>query len=221
MKQRRNTSRKSDKKAQKRAVVLESILANVPFDGWTEAALDAGAKDAGIDAKDMVLLFPKGVSDVVAAWCADVDSAMLAKIEAERGFARMRVRDKVAFAVQARFEALQPHREAVKRLMVWGIMPVHLVQMTRHLAHTADIIWQAAGDNSTDYNFYTKRLLLGAVIKTTTFYWLNDETSGSVATWGFLERRLAEVVRAGKAISLAREWTPTEVLDMLKNKFAN
>jgi ubiquinone biosynthesis protein COQ9 len=132
----------------------------------------------------------------------------------------MRVREKVGFAVRARLEYLMPHREAMRRLIMWYALPMHAVQGIKLIAKTADLVWQAAGDTSTDYNFYTKRMLLAAVMKATLLYWLNDQSAGCSGTWEFLDRRLAEVVRAGKAISLAREYTPSEVIDMVRKKFA-
>ena len=45
-----------------------------------------------------------------------------------------------------------------------------------------------------DFNFYTKRALLAAVVSTTTLYWLDDMTDGCEGSWKFLDRRLADVM---------------------------
>ena len=54
-----------------------------------------------------------------------------------------------------------------------------------------------AGDRATDYNYYTKRLLLAGVLSSTTLFWLNDRSEGHEATWAFLERRIDEVLKVG------------------------
>jgi ubiquinone biosynthesis protein COQ9 len=56
------------------------------------------------------------------------------------------------------------------------------------LYRTVDAIWYAAGDTSTDFNFYTKRATLAGVYSSTLLYWLNDRSEGSEATWSFLDR---------------------------------
>ena len=68
------------------------------------------------------------------------------------------------------------------------------------LYRTVDAIWYAAGDTSTDYNFYTKRGLLAGVYSSTVLYWLNDDSEGAVATWAFLDRRIADVMKVPKLI---------------------
>ena len=40
------------------------------------------------------------------------------------------------------------------------------------LYRTVDNIWYIAGDNSTDFNFYTKRAILSAIYTSTIFYWI-------------------------------------------------
>ncbi len=52
-----------------------------------------------------------------------------------------------------------------------------------------------AGDEATDFNFYTKRALLTPVYTTTVLYWLADESEGFADTWGFLDRRIGDVMR--------------------------
>ena len=42
------------------ASIIEAALVHVPFDGWGQAALNAGAADAGFTADDVARLFPAG-----------------------------------------------------------------------------------------------------------------------------------------------------------------
>ena len=60
-----------------------------------------------------------------------------------------------------------------------------------------DAIWHGIGDRSTDYNFYSKRLLLAGVLSSTLVFWLDDQSEGHEATWAFLERRIDEVMKIG------------------------
>jgi ubiquinone biosynthesis protein COQ9 len=62
-------------------------------------------------------------------------------------------------------------------------------------------MWHAAGDASSDYNFYTKRGLLAGVYTATLMCWLNDNSDDFADTWAFLDRRVAEVLRAPKAMA--------------------
>ena len=214
------TKRRPQTKPLDRNALVESIVAQVPFDGWTEAAYENGLTQAGIDADKAARLFPEGLRDVIEAFGTMADEAMLARMQSYAGFARLRVRDKVAFGVRARLEYLAPHRLAMRRLMAWYLVPTHAPLGLKRLAHSVDLIWKAAGDTATDYNYYTKRILLGAVVKATVLFWLSDESPDSRASWDFLDRRIAEVLRLGKSISLLKEFSPSEIGDFVRRKFS-
>jgi ubiquinone biosynthesis protein COQ9 len=76
------------------------------------------------------------------------------------------------------------------------------------LYRTTDAIWHAAGDKSTDFNFYSKRALLGGVFSSTVLYWLNDRSEGDQATWDFLARRIDDVMRFEKLKADITSWKP-------------
>ncbi|MBI1274099.1 MAG: COQ9 family protein [Alphaproteobacteria bacterium] len=212
---------KKKKDARKKAAPVQAedlmlaIVRQVPRHGWSEAALRAGAEAVGAEAVGaeavgaapgaVYLHFPRGVRDVVAAFSAWADRRMLAAIKKAANFTRWRVRDKIAFGVQARLEALAPYRDAVRGLLPWAAVPLHAPFALRQAYDTTDAMWRAAGDTSTDFNFYTKRGLLVFVLKTTTFFWLDDASKGQAETWKFLERRIAEVLKVGQKAAALRE----------------
>ncbi|MGE3622696.1 MAG: COQ9 family protein [Bdellovibrionales bacterium] len=211
-------SGKADKTESIRRKIMQSVVAQVPFDGWTAEAFARGVEQAGIDRGVADLHFPGGIRDVIDLFNAMIDAAMQEKISAEPGFARLKVREKVAFGVRARLEALAPYREAMRRLVYWYAMPLHVPLGVRRLYRTVDLIWRAAGDASTDFNFYTKRGLLAGVLKTTMLFWFDDVSPGNRETWAFLDRRIAEVLKAGKTISLMKEWKPAEIFEMIRKR---
>ncbi len=73
---------------------------------------------------------------------------------------------------------------------------------------TADVIWRNAGDTSSDYNHYTKRLTLSAVYASTLLTWLDDQSDGFADTAAFLDRRLGNVMQFEK---LKAQWTGSDL----------
>ncbi len=181
---------------QERRALLAAILPHVPFDGWTQRALAAGAEEAGVSAGRLVRLFPGGPSDVLSFFSLEADRQMLLGLEA-LDLPAMKVRDKVATALRLRLEVLAPHREAVRRGLSYFALPPHAGLGLTCLYRTVDAVWHGIGDRSSDYNFYSKRLLLSGVLSSTLVYWLNDNSEGFEATWAFLERRIGEVLKVG------------------------
>jgi ubiquinone biosynthesis protein COQ9 len=183
--------------------ILLAALPHVAFDGWSIKALAAGAADAGLARQDLLHAFPDGVADAIAHWSEWADRRAVDAMESA-DVAQMKTHQRVAMGVWARLEAMGRWREAARKATAWLAVPRHAPLASRLTYRTCDAIWRAAGDVSTDFNFYTKRGLLGGVVLSTTLYWLQDGSEGNQATSAFLDRRIAEVLRIGGHIGKAR-----------------
>src|SRR5690348_5137224 len=106
--------------------------------------------------------------------------------------------ERIALGVRTRLAVLEPHREAVRRMLAYLTLPANLPLGPRLLYRTVDMLWHAAGDRATDFSFYTKRGLLAGIYATTTLYWLDDKSPNHQATAEFLDRRIAEVMQIPK-----------------------
>lgn len=175
-----------EKTAQRDALIL-TALPHVPFDGWSRKTLAAAGDNAA-------LLFPGGVKDAVAHFMDLADRLMLEDLKG-RDLAGMKIRARITLAVRLRLERWTPHREAVRRALALSPLPMFAGESLRGWYRTVDAIWRAAGDASTDFNFYTKRGLLAAVYGSTLLYWLDDRSENCSATWAFLDRRIADVMK--------------------------
>ncbi|MEK9967570.1 MAG: COQ9 family protein [Ferrovibrio sp.] len=182
---------------EKRAL-LAAMLPHVPFDGWSTKALSLAARDAGFDNGVVLRAFPGGAVDMLDFWVSETDAAMLRALEA-RDLPAMKVRDRVKLAVLTRLELAAAHREAVRRALALEALPQHAPRAFKQLYRTVDAIWYAAGDTATDFNFYTKRMLLAGVYAATLLHWLDDKSEGFAGTEAFLDRRLADVMRIQQA----------------------
>lgn len=185
-----------------REKVLLASLTHVPFEGWTNGSLRAGARDAGLDPAQAARAFPGGPVEAIDFFNRYADHNMLQALQG-MDLDAMRVRDRIIAGVRTRLEQNLPHREAVRRALAVLAMPFNAPLGMRCVSRTVDAIWRAAGDASSDYNWYTKRGLLAAVYTATVFYWVNDKSEGTVDTYQFLERRIDTVMRVGGALGRA------------------
>ena len=173
--------------------ILVAALPHVPFDGWTMTALQAGARDAGLEPIDAARAFPRGVVEAVEYHSALADRRMETAL-ASMDLPSMRIRDRIATAIRLRFEQNVRDREAIRRALTVLGMPQNAGVAARALYRTVDTIWRACGDSSTDFNFYTKRGLLAGVYGASLLYWLSDTSDGFADTWAFVERRIDDVM---------------------------
>jgi ubiquinone biosynthesis protein COQ9 len=175
---------------------------NAVFDGWTRDAVDSAAKQLGIDPVQARLAMPKTHAGMIEVYISEVDRALEAYFTPKR-LAGMKIRDKIRALIWRRLEIMGSAREAVRRALAILAMPQNIPLGLRLGWRTSDLMWRLAGDTSTDFNHYTKRMTLGAVYGSTLLVWLDDQSEGWIDTQEFLNRRIEDVMRFEK---LKAEW---------------
>lgn len=171
--------------------LLQAALPHVPFDGWSDTTLTAAITDSGTPPGLARALFPRGGVDLALAYHHQGDSALRDALAAT-DLAALRFRDRIATAVRLRLS--NADRESVRRGAALFALPQHAGDGARAIWATADAIWTALGDTSTDLNWYTKRATLSAVYAATVLFWLGDDSPDHQATWDFLDRRIENVM---------------------------
>ena len=170
---------------------------NAVFDGWTRQAIDSAAGQLGIDPAQARLAMPKSQAGMIDIYIQEIDRALEDYFTRER-LASLKIRDKIRSLVWRRLEIMAPAREAVRRALAILAMPQNLPLALRISWRSTDLMWRIAGDTSTDFNHYTKRMTLGAVHGSTLLVWLDDQSDGWTDTAAFLDRRIDDVMKFEK-----------------------
>jgi ubiquinone biosynthesis protein COQ9 len=180
-----------------RARLLEAFTPRAVELGWTGAAYKAAVEDCGLSEGEAALACPKGAFDLCDAFADRADQAMLAHL-GELALGAMKIRQRVKAAVQVRLEAQAPYKEAARAMTRALANPLHAPEAARLVWRTADLIWRALGDASTDGNFYSKRAILSGVLASTYARWFADESEDGADTWAFLDARIENVMQFEK-----------------------
>ena len=173
--------------------LIEAMLPHVPFDGWSDKALAAAARDTGIDPDIAALALP-GLHAMLTTWTGMVNAGMTQTMAASHN---MKVRDRIRMAIVTRLET--GDREVTRRALNLLAQPQHAALSAKLLWQAADAMWRAAGDTATDYNHYTKRLILSGIYSATLLHWTQDDSDDFAATRAFIDRRIDGVMRFEKA----------------------
>ena len=200
--------------------LIRAMLTHVPFDGWTWEAMEQGAIDIGFEKKKTSSLrikifkdlFKNGSIDFI-----DIFSEMI-DLEVKENYNSIetkpeRVPEKIKKIIMIRLNLCQKYKEAVRSSISLTAIPVNTKISLNILYRTCNSIWRIAGDKSTDFSFYTRRISLAAVYTSTLLFWLNDKSNNNIETEFFLDRRLKDI---SKISSLKR---PLSDLRKFTNNF--
>lgn len=177
--------------------IILQALEDVAFEGWHWHIIEEAGVKAGYGEDMAFAVFPEKLEEALAHFSDWADRRMVQDLSTV-DVKEMRVRDRIKTGVETRFKILEPYKEAVRAANAYWIIPPRKVQAMKLLWKTADKIWIWAGDEATDYNHYTKRILLSGVMMATTMVWLNDKSVSHQDTSSFLDRRINNVLTVGK-----------------------
>ena len=184
--------------------VLALALQKVPEMGWSDAALVAAAEELGLSGAAAAATAPRGGLDLVEAFvsrCDEEFEARLASPEMLEELAPLGVQQRLALLVRARLEMLGPVLRHWPQALALRADPRSAPAAVAAVARSVNAMWIAAGDTSTDLNWYSKRAVLAAVYGSAELYMLTDTSEGHADTWAFVQRRLDDAVSAGRTLS--------------------
>ena len=168
------------------------------FDGWSEKAVEFAAERAGVEPSVARLAFADGPMAMIGAFVASIDAKMDAEFSVET-ISIMPIRERIRTLVVFRLEAMAGKEEAIRRALAIEAMPHNIAKTLGFGWASADKMWRLAGDTATDYNHYTKRLILGGIYAATLAVWANDASKDKRETREFLDRRIEGVMKFEKA----------------------
>jgi ubiquinone biosynthesis protein COQ9 len=180
-----------------KTAVLKEALEHAAADGFTGKLLERAGAAAGADGAALMRLFPDGALSLVEAFSDSCDAQMEKRLTKMK-LPEMKIRARIEAAVLARIEALRPHKEAARRAAAFLTLPPHAGLGAKLLYRSVDRMWRAAGDTSTDFNFYTKRAILAGVYSSTLMRWFTDDGEDEAVTREFLARRIDNVMQFEK-----------------------
>ena len=184
--------------------LLLSFLENVPFDGWSwqtlyfsanEIALVKSKKISEIEKDNIRNLFNNSLIEIIQEFNIYLDNEMKERFKKSKP-ENMRIPDKIKSQIMLRLKAASKFKEAARISLGMMALPKNSKIALTMLYKTCDVIWRDCGDKSTDFSFYTKRLILSGVYSSTLTYWLNESDFTKVED--FLQRRLDNVSNFGK-----------------------
>jgi ubiquinone biosynthesis protein COQ9 len=187
-----------------REAVLAAALPHAAFDGFTDGLLQKAGGEAGVPKDDLARLFENGAVSLIEFYSTQTDAEMEKRLAAI-DLKAMKIRERIAAAVKTRLAILKPHKEAARRAAALLSLPMHAALGARLMYRTVDAMWRAAGDTSTDFNFYTKRGILAGVYGSTAMRWFNDTSTDEKTTEEFLAARIENVMQFEKFKAKAKE----------------
>jgi ubiquinone biosynthesis protein COQ9 len=184
--------------------ILHEFLKICPFDGWSKEALLKAMQNCGVGENFLNLIFENERLSLAEFYIESQNEEAIKKIEKIENFYSKKIRDKIRLALYARFEVESENKIALQRLINFYLNPKNftsfemgpkpILEGLKACFKISDSIWSAINDQSTDFNFYTKRLTLAKIIFRSIAVFLKDETNNLEKTKIFIDAEIEKVM---------------------------
>ncbi|XP_014470804.1 PREDICTED: ubiquinone biosynthesis protein COQ9, mitochondrial-like isoform X4 [Dinoponera quadriceps] len=186
--------------------ILDVSLKYVSGLGWSKQAISAGAESIGYPGVTHGL-FPNGGAALVQHFYS-LCNRKLNEILKEEALAiqddpskpRKTPEQQVRDAVETRLRMLTPYVKTWPQAIAIMALPPNMPTALANLLTLVDDICYYAGDRSVDFNWYSRRMMLAAIYKTTELYMLQDTSEDHKETWLFLDRRIKDALQIYKML---------------------
>ncbi|QOD38086.1 COQ9 family protein [Candidatus Wolbachia massiliensis] len=175
-------------------LIIDELIRVIPFEGISDETLLKVCTNLNLT--NSFCKFQDGIYSALEYIAEDLNSSMEAELR-NSNLEDMKVRERVKLAVQIRlsnYAKLPNYRELLKNVLSFSVLPKNTYFSSKLLYKTVSAIWYSIHDQSTDFNYYTKRAILAGVYLSTIFSFINDYSEGFADTLSFLDRRINNVM---------------------------
>ncbi|MGI4852341.1 MAG: COQ9 family protein [Janthinobacterium lividum] len=174
--------------------ILLAMTSQISTYGWTLQCLEQAVIDLGFAEGEAKRAFQGNLDYVFDHLIEMIDRQMGECLETV-DLSSYRVRDRVVFLIMLRLKLMRPYRDLLSQAIKHQSFSGSLKNLSQKFFGTVSNIWYTAGDQATDFNYYSKRFLLSGVYASTFLYWLQDDSLNFAKTQIFLENRIDQVMK--------------------------
>jgi len=180
-----------------RTLFLKNAAILLAYNYWSQELVNKAEEKSEMEQNYSAILFPSGMAEILSAFEDWQNQKMLELLD--QSPAPSKIREKIAFALEIRILDIIS-KEALLNHISYCFLPPYIMPKLQGSLDACDLIWQYAGDKSTDLNYYTKRGLLLSVYAAAQTFYLSDDSENFVKTREFIRSGLDNIINIAKIL---------------------
>ena len=157
----------------KRIKILNIAKKIIKKTGLTNEIYQTISDKYNFDLNEIEVLFPDGKNDLLK-FSLEVLNKDLEQSCKKINLIRLPVHKRIRIILLTKINLMRKEKEFYKKIFLNIILPKKNFSLSRQLYQSVDQMWFIAGDNSVDFNYYTKRLILAGIYSRIIFFFFNN-----------------------------------------------
>ena len=145
----------------KKIKILDNAKKFVRKNGWSKNLFNS-LINKDVSNSDLIYLYPNGYKDLLSFALNQVNLTLENKL-IKTNIINFPISKRIKNILMTRMQILNDDIIFYKKTFNHLLLPQNSKIMKKNLYTTIDNIWYLAGDNSTDFSFYTKRITLATI----------------------------------------------------------
>ena len=142
--------------------------------GWNESLFSNMKNHSKFSYEEMNVLFPAGYRTLIEMYLEEINMKMTSESQGIN-LIRLRVHERIRELFILRLKIMSKEKKLISRTFLSLLLPYNYKLASKNLYNTVDQMWYLAGDNSSDFNFYTKRTILAFIYTGIMMHFINND----------------------------------------------
>ncbi len=200
--------RKTDnnKEHKKKLSILQNAKHYVVKDGWSKNLLKK-LINSQIKSSDLTYFFPNGYIDILELSLNELNKSLENKI-GKINIINFPMSKRIKKILTTRLEILNGEKNFYRKTFNHLLLPQNNKLMKKNLYSSVNGMWYLAGDNSTDFSFYTKRAILTVIYTNALFIFFNKDIEKANLNIDQNLKRISKIPKLKERFSLIKDNLP-------------
>jgi ubiquinone biosynthesis protein COQ9 len=202
----------------KRQVVLRFAKEFVSEKGLTKNCLENISKKYGLNIDETNLLFPQGNIDLIK-FALDQLNNDLEVYCRQIDLIRLPIHKRIRKVLLSKISLMNKDKSFYRTIFLNLLIPKKNFSLSSQLYNSVDQLWFIAGDSSTDFNFYTKRLILSGIYSRVMLFFFNNNNQEELEN--ILDeslKRVSKIPEIKSKLKIFKEYLP-KIANFVKNSY--
>ena len=202
----------------KRQVVLRFAKEFVSEKGLTKNCLENISKKYGLNTDETDLLFPQGNIDLIKFALEQLNNDLEVYCR-QIDLIRLPIHKRIRKVLLSKISLMNKDKPFYRSIFLNLLIPKKNFSLSSQLYNSVDQLWFIAGDSSTDFNFYTKRLILSGIYSRVMLFFFNNNNQEELEN--ILDKslkRVSKIPEIKSKLKIFKDYLP-KIANFVKNSY--
>ena len=190
----------------KKSLILLMVKKIVSSDGWSSDIIKK-LIEAGVKSTDLTFFFKNDYKKILEFSLKELNQINENRIK-KINIINLPLNKRIKKILMMRINIINEDKDFYKKTFYHLMLPQNLKILKANLYRSVDNMWYIAGDNSTDFNFYTKRLILSGVYTNALFVFFSKEMKYVEENIDKNLKRISKIPKIKERISFIKDNAP-------------